>query len=139
MVSRCYSLVCTLADTCPAAARVPQIVKNHRSKSCEGLSPLIFGIIISGNVFYTISILLESSSKVYLLSNLPWIAGSAGTILLDVVILFQFLMYPSASPPVSAPPTPTTTRPGSLDDDTEKKFDQEEAVEQSPHSLAYSV
>ncbi|CCM03558.1 uncharacterized protein FIBRA_05694 [Fibroporia radiculosa] len=73
-------------------ARVPQIVKNFKSK-CEGLSPFLFIYSITGNTTYVLSILTVSMNAKHLTVNASWLAGSALTVFLDVFVLCQFVYY----------------------------------------------
>ncbi|KAK2758101.1 hypothetical protein FQN53_008328 [Emmonsiellopsis sp. PD_33] len=74
-------------------ARTPQIFKNYREKSCEGLSLLFFIFSLMGNLTYGGGILLHSTEKSYLIKNIPWLIGSLGTMLEDAVIFMQFRIY----------------------------------------------
>ncbi|KAM0561148.1 hypothetical protein ACHAPJ_003652 [Fusarium lateritium] len=74
-------------------ARIPQIIKNYREKSCEGLALLFFMLSMSGNLTYGISLVAYSQDKKYLLNALPWLLGSLGTIAEDVIIFIQFRLY----------------------------------------------
>ncbi|KAF5549621.1 hypothetical protein FPHYL_9598 [Fusarium phyllophilum] len=74
-------------------ARIPQIIKNHREKSCEGLALLFFMLSMSGNLTYGISLVAYSQDKKYLLNALPWLLGSLGTIAEDIIIFVQFRIY----------------------------------------------
>ncbi|KAG5297449.1 vacuolar membrane PQ loop repeat protein [Histoplasma ohiense] len=74
-------------------ARIPQIIKNYREKSCEGLSLLFFIFSLMGNLSYGAGILFHSTEKGYFLKNLPWLIGSLGTMVEDVVIFVQFRIY----------------------------------------------
>ncbi|KAI8321674.1 PQ-loop-domain-containing protein [Martensiomyces pterosporus] len=74
-------------------ARIPQIVKNYRKKSCEGLSIGMFIFSILGNVSFTLSLLLYSLDNNYILANIPWIIGSTGTLFFDLGIFYQFYLY----------------------------------------------
>jgi solute carrier family 66 (lysosomal lysine-arginine transporter), member 1 len=67
-------------------SRIPQVVKNFRKKSTEGLSLLFFLFACLGNITYVLSILSLSLEPRYLLVNLSWLAGSAGTLLLDMLV-----------------------------------------------------
>jgi len=78
---------------CYLGARIPQIIKNHRERSCEGLSLLFFLLSLMGNLTYGAGILLHSVEKQYFLKNLPWLIGSLGTIFEDAIIFMQFHMY----------------------------------------------
>jgi uncharacterized protein with PQ loop repeat len=79
-------------------SRIPQIVHNYKRGSTEGLSSLFFLFACLGNITYVGSILIRRSSDSphyhkYLAINASWLAGSAGTLLLDVIILSQTLFY----------------------------------------------
>ncbi|KAG0019053.1 hypothetical protein BGZ81_009952 [Podila clonocystis] len=74
-------------------SRGPQIYKNWRLKSCEGLSVMMFVFSVFGNVLYVASIFLYSLEKDYLIKNLPWWLGSGGTLVFDFTIFFQFYIY----------------------------------------------
>ena len=91
-------------------ARIPQIIKNAKEKSCEGktggqvckatrltsmtgLSLLFFILSLLGNLTYGAGILCHSTESGYVLKNLPWLIGSLGTMVEDVTIFAQFHMY----------------------------------------------
>jgi len=78
-------------------ARIPQIIRNHQKKSCEGLSLLFFLLSLLGNLTYGAGILLHSSERTYVMDNLPWLIGSLGTMAEDVIIFVQFHMYANSS------------------------------------------
>jgi uncharacterized protein with PQ loop repeat len=75
------------------SSRIPQIIKNTKEKSVQGLSFLMFFFGICGNASYFASILLQSTEKDYIKLNLPWLTGSIGTIFFDTIIGIQFLIY----------------------------------------------
>ncbi|RIB17309.1 PQ loop repeat-domain-containing protein [Gigaspora rosea] len=74
-------------------ARIPQIIRNHKTRSTEGLSLSMFCFSVMGNVTYCLSILLYSTKSKYLIVNLPWLVGNGGTLLFDFSILAQFYFY----------------------------------------------
>ncbi|KAI9025147.1 PQ loop repeat-domain-containing protein [Phycomyces nitens] len=74
-------------------SRIPQIIMNTRKKSTDGLSLGMFMCAVMGNIFYTLSIFLRSTDGHYLLINLPWIIGSSGTLLFDMIIFLQFFIF----------------------------------------------
>ncbi|GAO49187.1 PQ-loop-domain-containing protein [Saitoella complicata NRRL Y-17804] len=78
-------------------SRIPQILHNWRRKTCEGLSLLFFLFSCLGNITYVISIvtaaLASQDPRAYIGVNASWIAGSAGTLILDGTIFVQFFMY----------------------------------------------
>ncbi|KAI7874861.1 PQ-loop-domain-containing protein [Lichtheimia hyalospora FSU 10163] len=75
------------------SSRMPQIIKNWKQQSTEGLSKLLFICAVCGNVFYTASIFLRSVDPYYLLINSSWIIGSVGTLIFDFIIFIQFFLY----------------------------------------------
>ncbi|OLL23737.1 putative vacuolar amino acid transporter YPQ3, partial [Neolecta irregularis DAH-3] len=88
------------------SARIPQIIQNHHNKSCKGILffwpfvHLIIGLAFLfvafstlGNLSFAASILFASTSKTYILANLSWLVGSAGTISTDIIIYIQFILY----------------------------------------------
>jgi solute carrier family 66 (lysosomal lysine-arginine transporter), member 1 len=68
------------------SARIPQIYHNYKLKSTEGLSLLFFMFSTLGNLTFSLSILFVVADKNYLLLNLPWLIGSAGTIFFDFTV-----------------------------------------------------
>ncbi|ORE02157.1 PQ-loop-domain-containing protein [Rhizopus microsporus var. microsporus] len=67
-------------------SRLPQIIKNWKAQSTEGLSSGMFICALFGNFSFTLSIFLKSTEKPYILQNLPWIVGSLGTIIFDIMV-----------------------------------------------------
>ncbi|TVY41109.1 putative vacuolar amino acid transporter [Lachnellula subtilissima] len=78
---------------CYLGARIPQIVKNYKDKSCDGLALLFFLLSLMGNATYGASILCHSLERDYVMLNLPWLIGSLGTIAEDAIIFVQFRLY----------------------------------------------
>lgn len=90
-------------------SRVPQLLLNYRRKSTEGVSLLFFLFACIGNLTYDMSIFAYSpicqnpgycepgeAAGIYwryILVNFSWIAGSLGTLLLDMAIFVQFFLY----------------------------------------------
>jgi hypothetical protein len=58
-----------------------------------GLSLLFFILSLLGNVTYGAGILCHSNEHEYVMNNLPWLIGSLGTMVEDVMIFAQFHMY----------------------------------------------
>ena len=102
-------------------SRIPQLLLNYRRKSTEGISMLFFLFACVGNLTYVMSILayepacarFESYDDVnggcesgewargygqYVLLNASWLIGSAGTLLLDLMIFSQFWIYRDRKP-----------------------------------------
>ncbi|KAL8920364.1 MAG: hypothetical protein Q9172_004530 [Xanthocarpia lactea] len=96
-------------------SRVPQLLLNYRRKSTEGVSMLFFLFACVGNLTYVMSIFAyepacaklereygtiqcekgewKSEYQRYVLVNTSWLVGSAGTLLLDMMIFAQFWIY----------------------------------------------
>ena len=104
------------------ASRIPQILLNHRRRSTEGVAMLFFLFACVGNLTYVMSIfayqppcakLSNDTGELsggcceegewkqdylnYILVNLSWIIGSAGTLFLDLIIFSQFWLYKDRS------------------------------------------
>ncbi|KAL2016743.1 hypothetical protein VTK56DRAFT_3132 [Thermocarpiscus australiensis] len=113
-------------------SRLPQLLLNWRRKSTEGVSVLFFLFACLGNLTYVLSILVfepkcqgeegcqpgEAAQifRQYILVNLSWLAGSAGTLLLDLAIFLQFFLYSG------------TEERGSSDEES-SSTDEEESIE----------
>lgn len=74
-------------------ARFPQIYHNYHKKSTKGLSLLFFLLTMLGNITYSLQIIVYRWDHDYLMLNMSWLLGSLGTILEDMLILFQFYLY----------------------------------------------
>jgi hypothetical protein len=61
------------------------------------LALLFFLLSLMGNATYGAGILFHSQEKEYLITNLPWLIGSLGTMVEDGVIFLQFRMYASGN------------------------------------------
>ncbi|XP_046895742.1 lysosomal amino acid transporter 1 homolog [Hypomesus transpacificus] len=82
-------------------SRLPQMHTNYKRKSTEGVSYFLFALVILGNTTYGLSVLLKNPERgqgeeSYILHHLPWLIGSLGTLSLDILISFQFLIYRNA-------------------------------------------
>lgn len=74
-------------------SRCSQIRKNQIRRSAEGLSTLLFSFAIGGNVTYGLSILLRATGWKDVVSKMPWLLGSLGTVFLDLTILGQAIAF----------------------------------------------
>ncbi|KAJ2802294.1 hypothetical protein H4R20_003334 [Coemansia guatemalensis] len=74
-------------------AYVPQIAWNFTAQSTEGLSAVMFIFTVLGNVTYCMSILAISTEKDYLIAYAPWLAGAAGTLGFEMLVLWQCYFY----------------------------------------------
>ncbi|PVV03037.1 hypothetical protein BB560_002511, partial [Smittium megazygosporum] len=57
-----------------SGSRIPQIMKNYRQKSCEGLSLMMFVFTLVSNITYVLAFLLESTEYNLLLSIILMLA-----------------------------------------------------------------
>jgi len=77
--------------------RIPQIVENKRNRSVEGLTIILFVCTILGNLFYGLSILTRFPpiDTKFFTGTLPYLIGSIGTFIFDIIIIYQFQIYKS--------------------------------------------
>ncbi|KFK36620.1 hypothetical protein AALP_AA4G147300 [Arabis alpina] len=73
--------------------RLPQICLNMRRGHVEGLNPLMFFIAFVSNIAYVASILVRSVEWSKISPNLPWLVDAGGCVVLDFIILLQFVYY----------------------------------------------
>ncbi|SCU77839.1 LADA_0A02476g1_1 [Lachancea dasiensis] len=85
---------------CYVGARIPQLLKNYQRKSTDGLSPFLFINTLLANTTYNLSIFtsceyLESLDKWdFVMREMPFIVGSAGTVLFDLTYFYQhYILY----------------------------------------------
>lgn len=106
VVGQIFGYLCALFYL---GSRIPQLLLNYRRKSTEGVSLLFFLFACMGNLTYIMAIFAyEAACKDpdhcipgefasiygrYIAVNASWIIGSAGTLLLDFVIFWQFFLY----------------------------------------------
>lgn len=74
-------------------SRFSQIFKNYNRKSAEGLALSMFFCAITANLLYGSAVILRAHSWAAILSSLPWLIGSLGTVSLDAIILYQAITY----------------------------------------------
>lgn len=92
-------------------SRLPQIYKNFKRKSTSGTSILLFMAALTGNTTYTLSILLSPEASgpnggQFLLNELPFLLGAAGTVVFDITIFIQWFMYKCDDEDMFLPTTP---------------------------------
>ena len=74
------------------SSRPPQILRNYRRHSVEGLSPIMFMNACLGNLTYGVAVLLRGpAAKVK--AAAPFLMGSLGVMAFDFFILGQFWWY----------------------------------------------
>ncbi|GME73591.1 unnamed protein product [Ambrosiozyma monospora] len=103
------SLGLTLAYLCTLiywSSRVPQLYKNQKRRSVEGISPFLFGFALCGNLFYSLSILASPQFLIpgdvpsdgsgyvggrwhFFMDELPYLLGSGGTLTFDAFYFYQ--------------------------------------------------
>lgn len=81
-------------------ARIPQLIKNYERKSTDGISPFLFATTLISNITYNLSIFTSCSFResedtlVFVLNELPFIIGSAGTVIFDLIYFYQhYVLY----------------------------------------------
>ncbi|TPX55692.1 hypothetical protein PhCBS80983_g05104 [Powellomyces hirtus] len=78
------------------SSRIPQLYQNHVQKSTAALSLSVFILTLVGNSAYVAAILLRQpriNVPAFDTSTLPFLVGSAGTLVFDVAILAQATAY----------------------------------------------
>lgn len=95
LIGRISAWFCTLLYM---TSRLPQIWENWRRKSVQGLSMLLFLLAFVANLFYSVSILANPkavgpNSYEFLSESLPFLLGSCGTLVFDMIILIQYAMW----------------------------------------------
>ncbi|CDK29176.1 unnamed protein product [Kuraishia capsulata CBS 1993] len=82
---------------CSAASyigsRCSQIQLNNKRKSCEGISRMFVLLKCLESVVSVACILSQSTGKHYMLIYSSWLVGYVGSLLLDLVILYQCSIY----------------------------------------------
>lgn len=98
--NKLLGLVLAWGCTCfYVASRCPQLLKNYQRKSVDGISPLLFGAALGGNLTYTLCIVTScnfvyaNNRHQFFMSQLPYILGSSGTIVFDIGYFYQRYIY----------------------------------------------
>lgn len=75
--------------------RIPQVIKNYELKSVHGLSMYMFLLTIVGNVGYGLSVFLRlpKINMEFWLATFPYLVGSIGVLVFDLVTLVQAIIY----------------------------------------------
>ncbi|KAI0748128.1 PQ loop repeat-domain-containing protein [Daedaleopsis nitida] len=97
IIGRISAWSCT---TLYLTSRLPQIWKNYVRKSVEGLSIYLFIFAFLGNFFYVASILTSSNMQLpqpqlsaFIRESIPYLLGSGGTLMFDITIVTQSVLY----------------------------------------------
>ena len=98
---------------CYISSRIAQIGRNYKRKSVEGLSTTMFVFAMLANLTYGAAILLAGGGEDVVLARLPWLLGSLGTVVLDMSIFAQAVIY-GDSPPEYSSASETTTPGGPM-------------------------
>lgn len=115
LVGRMSAWTCTVLYL---TSRLPQIWENYIRRSVRGLSILLFMAAFMGNLLYTISVLSNPEAvgpgrRGYLQESLPFLLGSGGTLVFDLIIIGQWWMWSdndeaNDEEPANKQPRPTT-------------------------------
>ncbi|RUS32126.1 PQ loop repeat-domain-containing protein [Jimgerdemannia flammicorona] len=90
-IGRIMAWACTVLYL---TSRMPQIWKNWRRGSTDGLSIALFVFAALGNLTYTASIFTNPrATRKSLHESLPYILGAAGTLVFDLTIYIQWWYY----------------------------------------------
>jgi uncharacterized protein with PQ loop repeat len=90
-VGRFFAWVCTFLYL---SSRIPQIYQNFRRRSVEGLSMFLFFFAAMGNLTYVLGIFTNPhATRATFLEAIPYILGSAGTLMFDGTIFVQYALY----------------------------------------------
>lgn len=79
------------------SSRLPQIVRNCRSKSFGDISAVWLVFSIVGNLTYFLSIIVRDVSGTYLWRQTPFIVGAVGPACLDIFLMVQMCLFRSIS------------------------------------------
>jgi uncharacterized protein with PQ loop repeat len=72
-------------------SRLPQIYENIKQKKTEGC--FLFCIDSLANAAFIISLLSYSKEYAYLAMQAPWIIGSLIVLIMDLLLIYQFIIY----------------------------------------------
>ncbi|OBZ87402.1 putative vacuolar amino acid transporter YPQ3 [Choanephora cucurbitarum] len=90
-VGRFFAWLCTFLYL---SSRLPQIYQNFSRRSVEGLSMALFFFAAMGNLTYVLSIFTNPhATRAKMLEAVPYIIGSAGTLMFDATIFCQYALF----------------------------------------------
>lgn len=103
-------------------SRVSQIYRNAVRRSAEGLALTMFFVAATANTTYGASILVRAYSREEVVSSLPWLIGSLGTVALDIFILCQAAAFGKPGEEGKAPKSPLADSTGDSAADLEVRL-----------------
>jgi hypothetical protein len=102
--STSYQIGIFFAWTCAGlylSSRLPQILHNAQRQSVDGLALPMFACAVMGNLTYASSLVLSDAAIqggwAFWKCSLPYLLGSAGTLVFDAIIFGQSLRYTNTS------------------------------------------
>jgi len=95
-----YVIAC-ICSTFYLGSRLPQIYRNVKRGSAEGLSKIFFALAVLGNTTYFTSVWLFSSNGEYLMMRLPFLVETHFNVVMDSIIFFQIIYYSRKSKKVA--------------------------------------
>ncbi|KAI9247347.1 PQ loop repeat-domain-containing protein [Sporodiniella umbellata] len=97
-VGRFFAWLCTFLYL---SSRLPQIYQNFRRRSCQGLSMALFFCAAMGNLTYVLSICTNPhATRASMLEAVPFLIGSAGTLIFDLTIFIQYALFQHSTQPL---------------------------------------
>ncbi|KAI9009017.1 PQ loop repeat-domain-containing protein [Phycomyces nitens] len=92
-IGRFFAWLCTFFYL---SSRLPQIIQNFRRRSVQGLSMALFFFAAMGNLTYCLSIFTNPhATRQSIIESVPYILGSAGTLMFDGTIYAQYMIFDS--------------------------------------------
>lgn len=90
-IGRFFAWICTFLYL---SSRIPQIYQNFCRRSVKGLSMFLFFFAAMGNLTYVLGIFTNPhATRATFLEAIPYILGSAGTLIFDATIFVQYALY----------------------------------------------
>ncbi|RCH85003.1 PQ loop repeat-containing protein 2, partial [Rhizopus stolonifer] len=100
-VGRFFAWLCTFLYL---SSRLPQIYQNFRRRSVEGLSMALFFFAAMGNLTYVLGVFTNPhATRATMLEAVPFLIGSAGTLIFDATIFGQYAMFNKNRPHQETP------------------------------------
>jgi uncharacterized protein with PQ loop repeat len=74
-------------------SRIPQIWQNFQTREVEDLSIYLFLLAMLGNILYGASVLAYSTEAAWIWKQIPFLLGSMGTVVFDLILVFQIILF----------------------------------------------